>query len=66
MARVTIEDCLKHEPNHFELVIKAAERARKLARGEADATIDWNKDKSTVIALKEFALGKLTESSEEE
>src|SRR5215510_15757450 len=32
MARITVEDCLQHVPNLFQLVMVAAKRARKLAK----------------------------------
>lgn len=31
MARITVEDCLKHVDNRFDLVLLAAKRARMLA-----------------------------------
>ncbi|MDX1353334.1 MAG: DNA-directed RNA polymerase subunit omega [Thiomicrorhabdus sp.] len=54
MARVTVEDCLTQVENRFELVILSAKRARQLANG-AEATLDWDKDKPTVMALRELA-----------
>ena len=48
MARITVEDCLHQVPNLFQLVLVAAKRARKLANG-AEATVDWENDKSTVV-----------------
>ena len=59
MARVTIEDCLKHVKNRFELVLVAAKRARQLALGGADPHLPWENDKSTVVALREIAAGHL-------
>ena len=56
MARVTIEDCLKHVKNRFELVIIASKRARQLMRGK-DPKVEWDNDKSTVVALREIAAG---------
>lgn len=56
MARVTVEDCLKNVKNRFELVIIAAKRARQLMRGK-EARVDWDNDKSTVVALREIAAG---------
>lgn len=56
MARVTVEDCLKNVKNRFELVIIAAKRARQLMRGK-DAHVEWDNDKSTVVALREIAAG---------
>ena len=57
MARITVDDCLKNMNNRFELVIKAAKRARKLAIGNATALVEWENDKSTVVALREIAAG---------
>ena len=54
MARITVEDCLKHIPNRFELTLAATYRARQLATG-ASPMVDTNKDKPTVIALREIA-----------
>lgn len=54
MARVTVEDCLTQVENRFELVILSAKRARQLANG-AEPTLDWDKDKPTVMALRELA-----------
>ena len=59
MARVTIEDCLKHVPNRFELVHQAAKRARELSCG-ASTELDTS-DKTTVIALRELAEKELIE-----
>jgi DNA-directed RNA polymerase subunit omega len=59
MARITIEDCLSQgDMNQFELVLLAAKRARRLANG-ADALVDWQNDKPTVVALREIADGKV-------
>ncbi len=54
MARVTVEDCLKHIDNQFDLTLVAAKRARQLARG-ADSRVPWGNHKSTVVALREVA-----------
>jgi DNA-directed RNA polymerase subunit omega len=58
MARITVEDCLHNVPNLFQLIIIAAKRARKLANG-AEATVDWENDKPTVVALREIAAGHI-------
>ena len=58
MARVTIEDCLENVENNFELVLKAAKRARDIANG-AQPLVDEEGDKPTVIALREIADGLL-------
>jgi DNA-directed RNA polymerase subunit omega len=52
MARITVEDCLKIIPNRFELTLAATYRARQLANG-ATPMIEANRDKSTVIALRD-------------
>lgn len=57
MARITVEDCLEHVENRFELVVLAAKRARQLMRGSADPTVPWENDKATVVALREIATG---------
>jgi DNA-directed RNA polymerase subunit omega len=57
MARITVEDCLAHVANRFELVLLAAKRARQLMRGSVDPTVPWENDKPTVVALREIATG---------
>ncbi|MEZ5497827.1 MAG: DNA-directed RNA polymerase subunit omega [Steroidobacteraceae bacterium] len=59
MARVTVEDCLHNVDNIFQLVLLAAQRARRLANG-AEATVPWENDKPTVVALREIAEGTIT------
>ncbi len=59
MARVTVEDCVDKVPNRFELVMLAAHRARSLAAG-AQLTVDRDKDKNPVVALREIAEETLT------
>ena len=54
MARVTVEDCVLKIPNRFELVMLAAQRARDVASG-AQITIDRDRDKNPVVALREIA-----------
>lgn len=54
MARVTVEDCVEHVPNRFELVLLAAHRARAIAGG-APITVEAENDKNPVIALREIA-----------
>ena len=54
MARVTVEDCVEKVPNRFDLVLLAAHRARSIASG-APLTIDRDKDKNPVVALREIA-----------
>ncbi len=54
MARLTVEDCLKHVQNRYKLVLLAAKRARQIALG-ADPLLPSDNDKPTVIALREIA-----------
>ena len=54
MARVTIEDCIDKLPNRFELVLLAAHRARLVSQG-TPITIDRDRDKDPVVALREIA-----------
>ena len=56
MARITVDDCIKLIPNRFELTLAATTRARQLALGGAPY-VEAGKDKPTVIALREIALG---------
>jgi len=58
MARITVDDCLKRIPNRFELTLAATYRARQLTAG-ASPLLEPNKDKATVIALREIAGGKV-------
>ncbi len=61
MARITVEDCLENVDNIFELVLIASKRARQLANG-ADANVEWENDKPTVVALREIADGHITQA----
>lgn len=63
MARVTVEDCLKHVDTNYELVLKAAKRARAIEHG-AQPLVDEDGDKPTVIALREIAENITPESVE--
>jgi DNA-directed RNA polymerase subunit omega len=54
MARVTVEDCIDKITNRFDLVLLAAERAREISGG-AELTIDRDRDKNPVVALREIA-----------
>jgi len=56
MARVTVEDCLENVGSRFDLVTKAAKRARAIAMG-SEPLVDWDNDKPTVVALREIAAG---------
>jgi len=58
MARITVDDALHSIHNRFELTLAATYRARQLASG-ATPLVEPNKDKPTVIALREIAAGKI-------
>lgn len=71
MARITVEDCLEHVDNRFELVIVGSKRARQIATGGRDPLLPEENDKPTVIALREIEeglvdAGILDEPDEEE
>lgn len=57
MARITVEDCLDHVDNRFELVLVSSKRARQLAVGGKDPFVAPENDKPTVIALREIEEG---------
>jgi DNA-directed RNA polymerase subunit omega len=54
MARVTVEDCIKHFDSNYDLVLQASKRARAIAEG-AEPLVERDNDKPTVIALREIA-----------
>jgi DNA-directed RNA polymerase subunit omega len=54
MARVTVEDCIDKVENRFELVLLASHRARLISAG-SQLTIDRDRDKNPVVALREIA-----------
>lgn len=58
MARVTVEDCVLKVPNRFELILVAAQRAKNISAGAA-LTVDRDRDKNPVVALREIAEDKV-------
>ncbi|MEN3930523.1 DNA-directed RNA polymerase subunit omega [Microvirga sp. W0021] len=54
MARVTVEDCIDKVDNRFELVLLASHRARLISSG-SPLTVDRDRDKNPVVALREIA-----------
>lgn len=54
MARVTVEDCILHVPNRFDLVLLSAQRAKQISSGNP-LTVDRDNDKDSVISLREIA-----------
>ncbi len=65
MARITVEDCLEHVENRFDLVLLASRRARQISQG-ADPLVPAENDKPTVIALREIAENLINASSMDE
>ena len=59
MARVTVEDCLDHVENRFQLVLVASKRARQLIAG-VHPLVERENDKATVMALREIAEGRVS------
>lgn len=57
MARVTVEDCLKHIPNRFQMTLAATYRARQITMCSTPQ-VEHDKDKPTVLALRELSEGK--------
>ena len=57
MARVTSDDCLKKIPNRFQMTLAATYLARQIANG-ATPMVPAGRDKPTVVALRELALGQ--------
>ena len=55
MARITVEVCLVHIPNRFQLVLAATYRARMLSQGHTPKI--ESKNKPGVTALREIAAG---------
>lgn len=60
MARVTVEDCLEHVDNRFQLVMLATKRARQIATKGFEPMVPEENDKPTVIALREIAAGMVS------
>jgi DNA-directed RNA polymerase subunit omega len=66
MARITVEDCLDHVKNRFELVLIGSKRARQLAIGGKEAMVPLENDKPTIVALREIEDGLIDASILEE
>ena len=64
MARITVEDCLKHVNNRFALIHMAAKRVRQLRKGAEPTLVSKNKD--IVVALREIAAGNVVQSTKTE
>ena len=59
MARVTVEDCIEKVDNRFELVLLAGHRARMISSG-SPLTINRDRDKNPVVAVREIADGRIS------
>lgn len=59
MARITVEECIEQIPNHFDLTLAAARRARQLENGTSPLVEDVRNHKPTVTALREIAAGQV-------
>ncbi len=57
MARITVEDCMEHVENRFELVHLAAKRTKQLVKGARPVVKSTNKE--VVTALREIAAGEV-------
>ena len=60
MARITVEDCLDHVDNRFELVLVGSKRARQIAVEGREPLVPPENDKPTVLALREIEEGLVT------
>ncbi|MDR3608222.1 MAG: DNA-directed RNA polymerase subunit omega [Oligoflexia bacterium] len=63
MARVTIEDCLEHVDNMYELVHLATKRSRQLFKGSNPLV--KSKNRVIVTALREIAAGRVLAQMED-
>tara|TARA_Y100000590_G_scaffold159441_1_gene182929 strand:+ start:1219 stop:1647 length:429 start_codon:yes stop_codon:yes gene_type:complete len=59
MARITVEDCLEKIESQYDLVLLAKERTSQLNAGEKPL-VPEDRDKNTVIALREIGEGKIS------
>jgi len=59
MARITVEDCLEKTDSQYDLVLLAKERTAQLNAGDK-SLVPEDKDKNTVISLREIGEGKIS------
>jgi DNA-directed RNA polymerase subunit omega len=64
MARITVEDALRHSANRFALVMLTARRAKQLLKGSQPLT-DVKNNREVVAALREIAAGKVAHAHPE-
>jgi len=62
MLHITTEDCLHAVDNRFQLVILAALRSKKILLSGEEPLVSWNKNKVTVVALREISKNKINNS----
>ena len=62
MARVTVDDCMHTIPNRFQMTLAATYRARQITAG-ASPMVEDERDKPTVIALRELAHLNIADSA---
>jgi len=65
MARISIENCIKHIPNRFELVVAVSKRTKHLNEG-AKPLINPKKNTNPLIALKEIEAGFISTTFQKE
>ena len=58
MARITVEDCLTHVDNQYDLVLLAKERTSQLNSG-SPMLVEEDNDKKTIISLREIGNAKI-------
>ena len=58
MARITVEDCLEHVDNQYDLVLLAKERTVQLNAG-SPMLVEEDNDKRTIISLREIGDWKI-------
>ena len=59
MARITVEDCMVHVDNQYDLVLLAKERTSQLNSG-SPMLVEEDNDKKTIISLREIGEAKVT------
>ena len=52
----TVDDCIQNIPNRFQMTLAATYRARQITAG-ATPMVEIDRDKPTVLALRELAQG---------
>ncbi len=66
MARITVEDCLKKEPNRFALVQLAAKRTKQILAGSPITIQGPIDNKHVVVSLREIEAGNVRFMTESE